>query len=92
MNGVFEAQVSLLGSTGSGQEVVQHVKASLSSRHRGNATAFQSVIDNLATNQSRVHGRRSVILQFQEKSGFGCCLGGQGLRGGECVEKEGSIG
>jgi hypothetical protein len=64
----IESQVLFLGWRCAGQQIVENVVVPLSRGNSGNSAAFKSVIQDLATNQSRVKSSRGLILKLEEKT------------------------
>lgn len=89
---VVESQVRLLSSTRTSEKVVERVETTLSSGDRRDTASFQAVVYDLSTDQGGIDRGRTVVLKFEEKTGLGCCRGGDGFGCGQGVEDKGGIG
>jgi hypothetical protein len=92
VNCVVEAQVRLLSGTRTREKVVERVETTLSGGDRRDAASFQAVVDDLSTDQGGIDRGRAIVLKFEEKTGLGCCRGGDGFGCGQGVEDKGGIG
>jgi hypothetical protein len=63
------------------------METSLAGWDMRNATSFQPVIQQLASNKSGYYGG-SLVLKFVKQAGFGGRLGRGGLGGGQGIEDE----
>ena len=86
---IFQTQMCFLGSTGSGQQIVENVETPLARGHGCYPAPLESVIKDLATNERGAGCGGRVVLQFEEKTSLGrgrCC---DGFGCGQGVEDEG---
>lgn len=62
------------------------MKVALSRRHRSNACAFQSVIEEFSTDQAGVCSACGLVLELEEEACFGGCRGSGCFCGRQSVE------
>lgn len=67
------------------------MEAPLAGGNGGDAASLQPVVDDLAANQGWVDGGRAIILQFEKETCLGGCRSGDGLGGGQGIEKKSGV-
>lgn len=86
--GTFQSQVRSLSSAGTSQKIVENMERTFSRRDRCNTASLESMVEDFSTNEGRVDGGRSIVLQFEVKTGLGGSRSGDGLGSSEGVKHE----